>query len=73
MHCKLSESQMITRFTSLMEKCKTSLIYFGRSLIIVKPPQSCPASTMISAHTGHDVIMDFHGVGGKSYYNQFKY
>lgn len=59
-------SQMLIKLTSVMEKCNTSLMYFGRSLIIVKPPQSCPASTMISAHTGHEVNMDNHGVGGKS-------
>lgn len=57
---------VVLTLTSVIEKCNTSLMYLGRSVMIVKPPQSCPASTMISAHTGHDVKMDFQGVGGKS-------
>jgi len=70
-YCTQLETQV--RLTSLIEKCKTSFIYFGRSLMIVNAPQSCPASIKISDHIGHDVNMDFHGVEGKSCYNQCKY
>lgn len=59
------------RLTSVTEKCKTSLMYLGRSETIVKPPQSCPASTTISAQTGHDVKIDTQGVGGKSYQHEY--
>lgn len=62
----MSMYYLFLRLTSVTEKCKTSLMYFGRSETIVKPPQSCPASAMISAQTGHDVKIDTQGVGGKS-------
>lgn len=51
---------------SLIENRKTSLIYFGRSLDITKKPQSCPICAHTSAIIGTLVMIEHHGVGGKS-------
>jgi hypothetical protein len=40
---------------------RTSFMYLGRSVTMVKKPQSCPICAAISARRGPDVKMAFHG------------
>lgn len=49
----------------LIEKCKTSLMYFGRSVTIMKNPQSCPIWAQTRAIIGALVKIILHGVAGR--------
>lgn len=47
-----------------IEKCRTSDMYFGRSVTIMKNPQSCPIWAQMRASIGALVIIMSHGVEG---------
>lgn len=55
------------RLTCFTEKCNTSFMYFGRSLIIVYPPQSNPISAATKAQIAGVNNNSLHGVGAKSW------
>lgn len=46
-----------------MLNCSTLFMYLGRSVTMVKKPQSWPTCATASPHTGSEVRMPNHGVG----------